>query len=84
MVVGKKDQKLPGKYHLKFLVSGVLLHKELIRFIFFVQEIKVNGVKMDLHTPQGNQVSQQATGALVQGPPSGKQRGEPYDIGRYY
>lgn len=39
---------------------------------------------MDLHTPQGNQVSQQATGALVQGPPSGKQRGEPYDIGRYY
>ena len=39
---------------------------------------------MDLHTPQGNQVSQQATGALVQGPPSGKQRGESYDIGRYY
>ena len=39
---------------------------------------------MDLHTPQGNQVNQQATGALVQGPPSGKQRGESCDIGRYY
>lgn len=84
MVVGKKDQKLPGKCHLKFPVSGVLLHKELIGFIFFVLEIKVNGVKMDLHTPQGNQVNQQATGALVQGPPSGKQRRGPYDMGRYY
>ena len=39
---------------------------------------------MDLHTPQGNQVqvNQPATGALVQGPPSGKQRREPYDMGR--
>ena len=84
MVVGKKDQKFPGKYHLKFPVLGVLLHKELIRFIFFDLEIKVNGVKMDLHTPQGNQVNQQATGALVQGPPSGKQRRGPYDMGRYF
>ena len=33
MVVGKKDQKLPGKYHLKFPVSGVLLQKELILYI---------------------------------------------------
>ena len=39
---------------------------------------------MDLHTPQGSQVNQQATGALVQGPPSGKQRRGPYDMGRYY
>ena len=39
---------------------------------------------MDLHTPQGNQANQPATGALVQGPPSGKQRGESYYIGRYY
>lgn len=40
---------------------------------------------MDLHTPQGNQVNQQATGlgALVQGPPSGKQRRKPYDMGRW-
>ena len=83
MVVGKKDQKFPGKYHLKSVpVSGVPLHKELTRFIFFVLEIKVNGVKMDLHTPQGSQVNHQATGALVQGPPSGKQRRGPYDMGR--
>lgn len=39
---------------------------------------------MDLHAPQGNQVNQQATGALVQGPPSGKQKREPYDMRRYY
>ena len=34
--------------------------------IFTVSEIKVNGVKMNLHAPGA-----QETGALVQGPPSG-------------
>ena len=39
-------------------------------FYLTVSEIKVNGVNVNLHAPQGNQGTQEP-GAPAQGPPSG-------------